>query len=423
MTSSTDLRITMPHASLTAITGTPSFVSLRLLKQELFANAASVSSSLTAPDIGHAMLVIGDPTYIQLATDAQNAEALAAGVAPPAAYVWNPPIRPPAQPVIAAVATNAAIARAKEEWLLAQTDYNAFTNAKSVLKQQILNAVPHNFVSSLKHELTGFSTVTPRQLVAHLETTYGNVTRSHLDANLVALETPWDPSDSMEDLWTRCAQCEHIAAAGNETISPALKMRLMLKVLTQSGLFSLDIRDWNKRPVAQRTWDDFKTFFGEANRERCANLTAGDYRHQANVTVTRSAAKSPTFSEITQGTFSTSGASEKPIKFCWTHGCFPYGNGHTSRECTNKKKGHKEDANIFNMLGGNNSIRRKPNERDDYTRINFSRDDTTTNNPKGRDRGKRGDKANLTAESDADATTSEDTIDAVAAVVLARLNK
>jgi hypothetical protein len=389
MSSITDHRSLMPHDKLTAISSTPTFVSIRTLKQELFANAASVSSSLTAPDIGHAMLIIGDAAYNQLATDTQNAAAVAAGVLPanmPAPFVWQPPNRPPAQPPIAVGDTNRAVDIAKATHDRATADYNAFTTVQSILKQQILDAVPTTFVSSLQHDLTGFLTVSPRTLVVHLETMYGAVTNAHLDANLAALEAAWDPSDSMEDLWTRCTQCEHTALAGYEPISLALKMRLMLKVLTQSGLFRLDIRDWNRRPVAQRTWDEFKQFFAEANRERCANMTAGDYRHLANAVHTRSNATRPTFSDITKRTTTSGGSIDKPILYCWTHGCFPHGNGHTSRDCISKKQGHQADATIFDMMGGNDRIRRKPHERDDYNLLN--------RNKRGRDRKGRGAQAN-----------------------------
>ena len=36
-------------------------------------------------------------------------------------------------------------------------------------------------------------------------------------------------------------------------------------------------------------------------------------------------------------------------KYCWSHGAC----AHTSRECKNKRSGHKENATFSNKLGGN----------------------------------------------------------------------
>ncbi len=402
MSSSTDFTANFPHPTLTAIQGTPTFATVRLLKQECFANAASVDSSLTAPDLGHSVLVIGEPEYNALATAALGA-----------AFAFAPPARPPAQPQFNAGATNQALATAKADWHRQTHDWNAYNGVKTALKKQILAAIPTEFVSSLKDDTTGFAAVTPLQIIQHVTQFYGTVTRSDLDANLTHLESPWEPTESMEGLWTRCASCIHVATAGGEPIQEAHKIRIMLKVLTATGLFSLDIRDWNKRPAADRTWDHFKTFFANANRERCANMTAGNYRHQAHAAVVggRSGATSPTFSEITQGSTITDSTTMKDVKYCWTHGLYVRGNGHTSKECQHKRTGHKEDATMFNMLGGNNSIRRIQGEKNDYARLNRSNE---TGEWKRDNKNGRGAKANS-------ATASQDTIDQVAKQVLAQI--
>ena len=77
------------------------------------------------------------------------------------------------------------------------------------------------------------------------------------------------------------------------------------------------------------------------------------------VVVARSGATSPTFSEITQASTVTNGSINLgAMKYCWTHGFYPNGNGHTSRECNYKKNGHQEDATFVDMKGGNNTIRK-----------------------------------------------------------------
>jgi hypothetical protein len=437
MTSVTDLSSTMPHPTLTPITGTPTFADVQILKQETFANAASVESALTEPDLGHAMLVIGVPAYDTLvnapvlrAHEAAVAAALAAGNVAPAAPALNhfvAPPRPTAQADLTGANSNQLIATRTAEWNTAVDNYKKYNGVKATLKKQILEAVPIQYISSLKDDTTGFSTVGPLELITHLTNMYGSVNRSDLDRNLTNLEAPWEPTDTMEGLWARCSKCEAIALAGNEPIQNAHKIRVMLKVLASSGVFSLDIREWNKRqPPLPTDWNAFKEFFAEANRERCANLTAGDYRHQAHAA--RAGATSPTFSELTPGTQgSTATFNPADITYCWTHGLNPHGQGHTSRTCRNKATGHQEDATIINMMGGNNTIRRINGEKNDFARLNPPR--TANGQPRDRRRAQANSTTTTTttpAPSTAPVATpapanSNDLVNAVAQQVLTAL--
>lgn len=47
------------------------------------------------------------------------------------------------------------------------------------------------------------------------------------------------------------------------------------QILKDSGLFPLDIREWDRKPNAEKTLPNFKTYFTRANQERIENMTAG----------------------------------------------------------------------------------------------------------------------------------------------------
>ena len=40
-----------------------------------------------------------------------------------------------------------------------------------------------------------------------------------------------------------------------------------------------------------------------------------------------------------------------PMRYCWTHG-YKVRYGHNSATCTNKRKGHGDEANRKNIMGG-----------------------------------------------------------------------
>ena len=107
------------------------------------------------------------------------------------------------------------------------------------------------------------------------------------------LEVPWEPTESMEPLWLRAVFAQQVATTGEEAIGETTLLRLYRKVLTDTGVFSLDLRDWDKKPTAEQTWTNFKVFFTAANKERIKNATAGDL-HSAHSALGQHSRRSPT---------------------------------------------------------------------------------------------------------------------------------
>ena len=57
-----------------------------------------------------------------------------------------------------------------------------------MLKQQLLAAVEDEYICSLQDALYGYANVTVRDIIVHLQTTYGQLDQDALTANLAALE-------------------------------------------------------------------------------------------------------------------------------------------------------------------------------------------------------------------------------------------
>jgi hypothetical protein len=70
----------------------------------------------------------------------------------------------------------------------------------NALKRQILLAVEPTFLQALAHPRLGFMTVTPLVMIQHLDETYGRLTPGEIEANRLALSTPWNPDRPIEDL-------------------------------------------------------------------------------------------------------------------------------------------------------------------------------------------------------------------------------
>jgi hypothetical protein len=352
---------TFPHADLTVLTGKPSFASVQVLKRELIANAMSVHSSRGNGTMGHAVLVLGTPAY-----------DLITGVG----HAWTDPPKPDTAPIIVAGATSAQITSAHRLWERECHEWKAFTSTELALKRLLLVAVDETYISSLQDPMFGFAQVSVHSLLTHLDTTYAEVTPDDITQNLAKLSTPWDPTESMEPLWLRGVEAQRIATAGSVPITDPQLLNIFRDMLAKTGLFSLDIRDWDKLPSASRTIALFKTTFTDANKVRLRSQTFQPYGARTPAPVPAyGMANGATGGTPDTGTTTTpsilaySASTKTSLGYCWTHGVTT-NKDHNSRTCSNKGTSHKEDATIDNMLGGNNTIRRRPNETNVYIQKN-----------------------------------------------------
>lgn len=182
-----------------------------------------------------------------------------------------------------------------------------------------------------------------------------------LKTNLDNLNAPWEPSDTMEPLWQRGVLAQQVANTGGVPITNPQLLMIFRDIIKSSGLFALDLRDWDKLPAAQRTLANFQTTFTEANKERVKNLTTGQHFNPQGLPAQAYAVTPPSHGTST-GPFILATPSGTRMSYCWTHGV-TNNPDHNSRSCTRKATGHQEDATIDNMMGGNNTIRRKPKEK------------------------------------------------------------
>ena len=335
-----------PYPELTPIVGKPDYLGIAKIKKELTSNAMSVYSARGNGQLGHAVIVLGVHEY-------NNVSAVA----------WADPVNPGPGPVIPAGATNAQINAIRDGFTRDQYEWRTFDAVGKKLKQQLLTAVPHEYLSSLEHQLCGFANVTVHQLLTHLEDTYVDIDTDALNKNLESLKEPWEPAETLEPLWERGIKAQQLATAGGEPITDAALMREFYAILKASGVFPLDIRDWDKLPAANKTLANFKTHFTAANKDRVKNTTAGQLGQNAGSAF--GAIGTPTPPPPTTEPVilvSTGNAVWKSMYYCWSHG-LGTNKDHTSKTCTKKAQGHKEDATVDNMMGGNNTIRRLSGER------------------------------------------------------------
>ena len=330
-----------PHAVLTPLPNQrPTVPALELLLQELNANAISVPSARGNGSLGLYALVVSPATYLA-----------ATGLA---AVPFVAPVNPGVAPVIPPAATQAIITETNRQFLADQKEFTIYKTTEATLKKQILEAVPATYVNKLKNKALGFANVTTLQLIEHLVSTYGTITTDDLDRNMALLHKEWSPTEPIEDLFEQIRMCQEFASA-KDAISEATAVRAGLANLEKTGLFADAIRDWRKRADADKTMDNFIADFSDADAERHRKITtkSAGYHHTA-----AAATKAPTSTPVGSNN-TTNGTS---LFYCWTHGA-GHNKDHTSATCKAPQAGHRAEATIHNMLGGNNLIHRQRGEK------------------------------------------------------------
>ena len=344
MSSSTKFHF--PYEGLTPIEGKPTNTTLQLLQRQLFTNARAVDSPRGGGTHGHLALLLSDDEYLART-----------GVP------FIVPVHPGPAPVAAAGATAAQIAEAIRAYNQTLADVTLYNRLNAALTAQILTAVNATFLSVLEDPDFGFGDVSPRTMLNHLKSEYGTMTPEELERNRTALSEPWNLDDPIEDLWSKIANIQRVAAFGNVPIPDITVITLTLSMFETTGLLATTTEKFRLRPIVDWTLDLFKAEFKLGNQERVRKLTAGAAgfhgAHQAILatplpTSTAAAAVTPT-PAVTPATARHVTVEGGKMYYCWSHGLSRHSN-HTSATCLHKAAGHKDDATAFKMKGGNNTI-------------------------------------------------------------------
>ncbi len=325
----------------------PTAVNIRQLKKEMIQCAMAVPTILGGGAHGHLGLILSAAAYMAL------------NPAPTEAF--NRPDAPPPALHINVNALGATIANRQSAYNRNLAAYTMCNKVEIGLKAMLLKAVPKIYLLALCDEIFEFANVTPAEMLEHLETTYGAINEDDLAANLEACEAAWDPNTPIEIVFANTNKCAQFAAAGNDDISDANKVRLTLKALEKSGVMEEAISDWRKKAAADRTWDNLPTHFTTYNKERIRKTTA----NQAGFNSANATQQQPKETNNKKAAAAKVGTIE--LYYCFTHG-LGKNPDHTSMTCTNPCAEHKKEATVDNMMGGNNTIRRRRNERSVITR-------------------------------------------------------
>jgi hypothetical protein len=124
------------------------------------------------------------------------------------------------------------------------SDYATYKKVHETLKQQILLAVQPLYYQDLQNNEFGYADVTIPALLAHLTTTYGQLTLADLESNRTKLTEQWNPDEPLENLWKRIRIIRSVAVAGGSAITDGSTIELTLEALQKAGVYDHAVTTW-----------------------------------------------------------------------------------------------------------------------------------------------------------------------------------
>jgi hypothetical protein len=137
-------------------------------------------------------------------------------------------------------------------------------------------------------------------MLTHLYKSYAKITPSDLEKNDARLKESYDPNQPPEFLIQHVQDAVDYAAHANCPYSPEQVVTVAYNLVSQTGCFDHDLKDWRAKPDTAKTWPDFKTFFTERHQDWTQNRSdrAGQQYGQAHMANQEPAYKQRTIDAI-----------------------------------------------------------------------------------------------------------------------------
>jgi hypothetical protein len=184
--------------------------------------------------------------------------------------------------------TAAQISAARHIWEEDVKTYRTYSSVEQALKKQITNVSEPMYLDVLNDDMVGFANISARYILGQLFTTYGNITTVDLENNFEHMRRAWYPQQPIESLFKQIQDCADYSEAGSVLIGHPQKINVGYANIFATGHFMSACRRWNEKPLADKTWAQFKAHFSAAHhqhKQMQGESAATAWYHYANASV------------------------------------------------------------------------------------------------------------------------------------------
>ena len=268
MASNVDYKATyFEYKALTRIHGKPSFETLKILHNQLKANAGAVPSTLGGGANGHLGLVVDPQQYALIS----NIPYLRPQQPPP--FILPPNTRPEIAMIL------------RDNHADNIRTYREFIGVENALRQQIVEAIENRWLQSLRNNITNAISMPVYEIIAFLFRMHGKITPTELQQRLTTVSAMvYDPVQPIDDVFDAIQEIADLAQVAGVPFTNLQMVNMAYVIINNTRKFGKYIVEWNHLPPMQRTWMRFKDFFRTAYAElaETTDLTTQDTPFQAN---------------------------------------------------------------------------------------------------------------------------------------------
>jgi hypothetical protein len=138
---------------------------------------------------------------------------------------------------------------------------------QQALKKQIISVFEPMYLDVLNDNMVGFANISARDMLDHLFGTYGNITAVDLEINFEHMRRAWDPQQPVESLFKKIQYCTDYSEAGGVLIGHPQQINVGYAKIFATGHFMSACCRWNEKPLADKTWAQFKAHFSADHRQ------------------------------------------------------------------------------------------------------------------------------------------------------------
>ena len=254
----------MPYKTLSKVNEDPNYVELSKLRREVYRNCSSVHSARNG-NMGHLGLAMPPTQYA-----ARNG-----GVA----YVGSPNNPGPYDETIAANAGSVLRSRREAEHQQKIDNHLIEVAVKNVLKNMLGQALPKWLLAEIEDRDTGLNNVSIMDILDHAFDRRGQIDDDLVDEYTTMLNAPIDMAQGFNVYVERQEECRDFFADAQQPITGTQLAAKGQMHVGQTGLFKIKYLEWKRRAIANKTWNEFKTFW---NREFTDYETINKITSKAN---------------------------------------------------------------------------------------------------------------------------------------------
>ena len=245
--SATDLLNKFTDKEFPRIYGTPTFKDIRAMQRMTEANAAQIETPLGGT-YGYLFLTKTDADW----TTATNLRSVQLPVAPAPALT------------IPRGSSSEEIAHLQHTWNTETFRYEQMTQLRTLLINQIVNAMDEKWIKFLQNPITKKIQYTIPEIYEKLYKIYTDIDDSDVfDAEAELRSKVYDIQEPLEVLFDELEDFKEFAKAAEVAKTDKQIIKLALKQLSNMGEFDGALKKWYRKAAEDQTWTNLKSDFTE----------------------------------------------------------------------------------------------------------------------------------------------------------------